>query len=322
MSNLPHWAQRLNYYHHSNPKDLAKTYFEKSFVRPLRKKCKANLDAQIEIEHSEYLLDTFEYSDHSLMAAGRIVQKSVDKMLIDGDAYPIVGLLADTEFDRYEPREWDNGRDAATKEVIAPLIRSTILNAFEGMNEALKRMYGNADQVTPEADLIDQLKGCAIPYFTKPDYCKRLELKTMWCNNLDGQPRLLKDGSPSIKSIPKNLAGLGQGSWVRQVAGYYALNGQQLPVIVVATANSYAIFNHENCEQLTPDYLNYVIRQTINHCQVTERHLQIATTPMELCGLAETPDWDRLFWHEKPEFKAIAMDLFDNLEDLEKWNLI
>tara|TARA_A100001015_G_scaffold141565_1_gene157115 strand:+ start:3350 stop:4318 length:969 start_codon:yes stop_codon:yes gene_type:complete len=317
---IPEYAKRHHWWHHSNPKDRSKSYFDKSFVRPLLAQAKINIENDIKHDLSQHILDSFQYSDSAVMCAGRIVQKSVDKMLIDGDAYPIVGLLADNEFDKYIPRDWDQGRDQAQKEAIAPLLRSVILNAFQGMQEALELTQ---EPCSGETDLLNKLPGCDLPYYTKPDYNRRIELKTKWVNNKDGFPSLLKTtNEASIKSLPKTLSGIFEKSWVSQVAGYYALNDGELPVIVVANANGHEIFHAENCEQLTPDFLDFVISQTIDFCQVTELHLKKTSTPMELCQLIDAPDFNSIFWNEKPSFKALAMDLFANRRDIKKWQIL
>ena len=52
----------------------------------------------------------------------------------------------------------------------------TALNALEGIKEAT---YAE-NRVIPETDLYKPMAGNELPYFTKPDYNRKGELKTKW----------------------------------------------------------------------------------------------------------------------------------------------
>ena len=82
---------------------------------------------------------------------------------------------------------------------------------------------------------------------------------------------------------------------VYQAAGFYALNGKQPPFLVYANASDYRVFDQTNSPELTPDYLDDVVRDISIQHKVTENILRAAQTKEELLGLV-SPDWEHFFW--------------------------
>ena len=73
----------------------------------------------------------------------------------------------------------------------------TALNALEGIKEAT---YAE-NRVIPETDLYKPMAGNELPYFTKPDYNRKGELKTKWARKTAG----LKLAT-AVRHCPKVLA--------------------------------------------------------------------------------------------------------------------
>lgn len=305
MFDIPDWAVRHDYFHHSNPRsgDRAKKLFEKCHVRPALNKAFATLKDieahETDLANARLTIDIFHNNRGSAkMAAGRAVQDGCDLCLIpDGEFGQTLSLreaqlIAKENLAAYRPKNYDKTVEANDKEQLDKCLEeidAVVENAVIGLKEAMAR----DNRFIGEIELLEALPGNVLPHNTLPDYGRRGDLKTKW----SGSPYFNKKGERAWKAgyLPKTLSGAWDMNNVYQAAGFYALNGKQPPFLVYANASDYRVFDQTNSPELTPDFLDDVVRDISIQHKVTENILRAAQTKEELLGLV-SPDWEHFFW--------------------------
>ena len=310
MFDIPEWAVRHDYFHHSNPRsgDRAKKLFEKVHVRPAVKKAKAtlyNLEAhETDLANARLTIDIFENNRGSAaMAAGRAVQDGCDLCLIPEKETEQTLSLQEAQFIAkdnlagYIPKNYDKSVEADDKERLEKYLEEiddVVENAVIGLREAMAR----DNRYIGEIELLEALPGNVLPHNTFPDYARRGDLKTKW-----SRPTTNKKGERTWQkgSLPSSLGGMFDMNNVYQVAGFYALNGKQPPFLVYANATDYRVFDSTNTPELKPNYLDEIVRDISMQHKITENILRAAETKEELLGLV-SPDWNTIYWKESPAY--------------------
>ena len=318
MFDIPQWAVRHDYFHHSNPRsgDRAKKLFEKVHVRPAVKKAKAtlyDLEAhETDLAQARLTVDIFENNRGSAaMSAGRAVQDGCDLCLIPEKHTEQTLSLQEAQFiakdnlAAYIPKNYDKSVEADDKERLEKYLEEiydVVENAVIGLREAMAR----DNRYIGEIELLEALPGNVLPHNTKPDYARRGDLKTKW-----SRPTTNKKGERTWAkgSLPSSLSGMFDMNNVYQVAGFYALNGKQPPFLVYANATDYRVFDETNTPELKPDFLDDVVRDISMQHKITENILRAAETKEELLGLV-SPDWNTIYWKESPAYLREARILW------------
>tara|TARA_R100000654_G_scaffold18677_2_gene38742 strand:+ start:702 stop:1667 length:966 start_codon:yes stop_codon:yes gene_type:complete len=318
MFDIPQWAVRHDYFHHSNPRsgDRAKKLFEKVHVRPAVKKAKAtlyDLEAhESDLAEARLTIDIFENNRGSAaMSAGRAVQDGCDLCLIPEKhteqilSLPEAQFIAKQNLAAHIPKNYDKSVEADDKERLEKYLEEiddVVENAVIGLREAMSR----DNRYIGEIELLEALPGNVLPHNTKPDYARRGDLKTKW-----SRPTTNKKGERTWAkgSLPSSLSGMFDMNNVYQVAGFYALNGKQPPFLVYANATDYRVFDETNTPELKPDYLDDVVQDIALQHKITENILRAAQTKEELLGLV-SPDWNSIFWQESPAYLREAKILW------------
>ena len=308
---LKEWALRHDFGHHSNPKskDRAKIFFDKCFLRPsvneaweILKSDTNDIEARKRAKAIIGSLDPQNNgSDNCAMLCGRLVQTFCDSVLTDNTPVGFAQEDMLNSYENYQPRVWDNGEDKEKYGFLKDTLVATALNALEGIKEAT---YAE-NRVIPETDLYKPMAGNELPYFTKPDYNRKGELKTKWARKNSRS----KTGYSSA-SLPKSF-GMFEQSHLWQVAGVWALNGHQPVWLLYVTDSDYLIFNETNCEELRPENLQEVAKKIMQYNKVTEKLLKTAKTKSELFEMV-SPDYDKLCWNDPPIVTKHANILFDD----------
>ena len=310
LHTTPDWAARHKYFHHSNPRsgDRAKKLFEKTHVRP-------------SIDWARYVLkDETREADHekaadilkrlsvgrgsAAMEAGRATQDACNLHLIpDKDFGQTLSLVEATQvaIDRlqnYEPRDWSpsvSEDDTAKKLHYIEEIPKVIEHSILGLREAMR----HDNRIVGEIDLLDRLPGNALPHNTLPDYGRRGDLKTKWSKQ--SQRPNAKPNTWVRGSLPSSLSGMFDMNNVYQVAGFYALNGRQPPFLVYANAYDYRVFDGNNTPELSPLFLEDVVRDISFQHKITENILRQSKDKHDLFNLV-SPDFRAIQWNEPPGY--------------------
>jgi len=308
----PEWAARHNYYHHSNPsRPDAATFWDKGIrrraVNDSYKILKGELDGNATAARET--IDKYAF-DNINMHSGNIVQHYCDAVLLHdegGEAYP----NAVNELHAYtSPKHNDIEKEMAVVHHREAVIYDSegkkarnpddagccelelvCGNALDGLREAFS--LARINDIEGEVDLWGQLEGCELKYNGRPDYCRRIELKTMW----DRQAHTDKPAANSLPAVATHLHR-------QQVAGYWKLSGL-LPTIVVANRMGYRIF------QPSEDELRDTLQAVTQACQRRERLLKAAKSPEELVRLCD-PQWDHFFaWKDlHPDVLKQAREIY------------
>tara|TARA_R100000458_G_scaffold26659_1_gene24154 strand:+ start:404 stop:1372 length:969 start_codon:yes stop_codon:yes gene_type:complete len=298
LEKLPPWAERHNYFHHSNPSmPDGYTFYNKCFVRPLVdhswKVLKGELNG--DKEQAQQIIDKHK-NENPNMHSGVVVQEYCDDILLHGVNDSEAYRSAVAKIQEFTPLPW---HDVEKEEAIIKhrLEEKYALKQYKGEDtyrkdaegehcelqlvckhalQGLKQASEGINQLTGETDLLKVLPGTTLPYNGRPDYHQRIELKTMW-------DQMAHTDSPKANSIPKEP----RFSHLTQIAGYWHLSGQ-LPTIVYANRNGFKVYKPAE------DELRSALEYLIESCQRRERLLEAAKTTRDLLRLTD-PDWDHMF---------------------------
>jgi len=305
LNPVPEWAEKFNYWHHSNPKSGSRSdkLFSKVILRPLIDKLyKENTEASREQARAY----SWNRSQNPKMRAGQLVQLGADLILgVDG-AEPVdtseafERVLKDAE--TWKPRTYGGAdltdSDIASIDRYKTDIPDTIKMAVEGLKEAMSQ----DNQIIGEVDYIGLMPKNEIPHFTKPDYGRRGDLKTKWASYAPAT----KSGFRSI-SPPKNLSGMYDINNVFQTAGWWHLNGHRPPFLVYATSTDCQVFTPNNSDELSDDFLAKCVKKIGAMHQVTEHRLREANDVESLFAGLDPPDFDDFTWRDEvPEIIDLA----------------
>ena len=302
------WAARHHYYWHSNPKskDLAKVLFDKAHLRPTVKGLwtlyhNSTGEARQKVFKKLLLLDPkLNGSSSAAMRGGIVTQTAADDILLkDADPAEATQKALD-EYRRYKPREWDDGLDGVQHQKYTEELPAVLEHAVMGLREAMAR----ENRYLGEIELLDKLPGLALPYNTRPDYVRKVDLKTKWSKHA---PQTKAGWSKA--PIPKSLSGMFDMKNVFQAAGFWALNGHQPVTLVYASANDYQVFTEDNAPELKPSFLADIVEEMVVQLRCTENLLRAADTKEQLLNLV-APDFNDLTWREPPGVIAEARKLW------------
>ena len=306
---IPEWARRHNYYWHSNPKSKtrSKTLFDKCVIRPKIKKCwdiiKSDHSIPEDVDDAWktiYRIDpAYNHSDNANMLGGRVVQSACDMILIENKDPAEVLDWANQKFMAYVPRDWDGGTDADKWSKYIEEVPDIIRNSVEGLREA---MHGQP--IFGETELYGHLPHNELGHKNLPDYVGVGDLKTKWSRKNSRS----KTGF-ATNSLPKDLSGQFEMANVYQVAGGWYINGKRPVWLLYVNKDDYRLFNEANCDQLQPEFLEDVVKDTAMHHKVTEKMLLLADNTSDLMELV-SPEWDQLCWQEPPGYLEEAHRLF------------
>ena len=280
--NVPDWAIRHDYFHHSNYrlKSKAEIFFDKCFVRPTVKlawEAQQRKDlSQDQKEHAWEIIKKLDRNwnqdDNAAMMTGREVQAACDKVLMESfDISRATAEAIEAAID-YKPNDWEaNDKENADRAIED--LPDIIKNAITGLQEAMHTY----NRITGESELFGKLPGNILPYSTFPDYvgCGDLKVKTYKCapNTKSGFRR---------PSLPKSLGGMFEKNNASQIAGFWALNGQKPPFLLYASKDDYSLLTPENCDELKPEFLRMLVEDSAIKNKAIEYKLQKAETMKDL----------------------------------------
>ena len=254
------------------------------------------------------------FPDAARMMSGRIVQLGVDhhKGLIDfspiqqqQEGVEINEAIrhALTDYQLYNPRTFDDGKDKEELENFQEYIPDMIKVAVEGLNE----YFQNVNTIDGEYGKEYKEPRIDVPILLYQDYSgggKQIDLK---CHlPLRNPPK--KDGTrtwrvPKPKTEPSD-------NWVKQQAVYWKATGQK-PALLSVTASDYNIIDETNCELLQEDNLQIAYNEMVKSWEVTQNLLKASNGSWKtLCSLIQ-PDMNEIARMHGPEFVQIAKQLWE-----------
>lgn len=309
LHNVPDWATRHGYWHHSNPrsKDRAKTLYEKVHVRPQIEKAFDTLRDKNASDADKLLAKgvlhrLYDRRSSANMEAGKATQTACDLHLVMDERGEVLNLADAThagveQLQSYKPK---NDDDAARLDKYLEELPLVIEHATKGLQEAM----ASENRILGEKQLLGMMPGLAVPHDTRPDYANRGDLKTKW-----SRPSTRSKSGWQSASLPNSLTGMFDMNNVYQAAGFWALNGHRPPFLLYANATDYRLFTPENAPELRDDFLQDVVNDIILQHKTTENILRAASTKDELLGLV-SPDWQNICWSETDTYLEEAKKMW------------
>lgn len=309
LHNVPDWATRHGYWHHSNPrsKDRAKTLYEKVHVRPQIEKAFDTLRDKNATDADKLLAKgvlhrLYDRRSSANMEAGKATQTACDLYLVMDERGEVLNLADAThagveQLQSYKPK---NDDDAARLDKYLEELPLVIEHATKGLQEAM----ASENRILGEKQLLGMMPGLAVPHDTRPDYANRGDLKTKW-----SRPSTRSKSGWQSASLPNTLTGMFDMNNVYQAAGFWALNGHRPPFLLYANATDYRLFTPENAPELRDDFLQDVVNDIILQHKTTENILRAASTKDELLGLV-SPDWQNICWSETDTYLEEAKKMW------------
>ncbi len=309
LHNVPDWATRHGYWHHSNPrsKDRAKTLYEKVHVRPQIEKAFDTLRDKNATDADRLLAKgvlhrLYDRRSSANMEAGKATQTACDLHLVMDERGEVLNLADAThagveQLQSYKPK---NDDDAARLDKYLEELPLVIEHATKGLQEAM----ASENRILGEKQLLGMMPGLAVPHDTRPDYANRGDLKTKW-----SRPSTRSKSGWQSASLPNSLTGMFDMNNVYQAAGFWALNGHRPPFLLYANATDYRLFTPENAPELRDDFLQDVVNDIILQHKTTENILRAASTKDELLGLV-SPDWQNICWSETDTYLEEAKKMW------------
>lgn len=240
--------------------------------------------------------------------AGQIVQMACDWHLGLDEYSPIQGQKkgmdidlairkAMTEFMTYQPRQFDDGKDAEDYQEIKNHIPQMVHHAVQGLQE-----YYDGCEMEGEFQRWLEVDGIDVPTMLFLDFAgdgKQLDLKCSFPTR--NPPR--KDGTRTWR-IPKPKTEPTRQQ-VMQQAVYWKATGYA-PGLLFVTADGYNIVTQENCQALSYENLEVAYQEVVSRWRTIQNLLKAANGSWKnLFGLVY-PDFQQISQWHGPEILKIA----------------
>ena len=245
---------------------------------------------------------------------GIVVQDGANKILGLDKYQPLIGQQDGMEetkaiaeamqrFNKYKPRDWDDGKDAEEFEAFKDYIPDMILHAAEGVREAFK----HANMIEGEYQRWHNEPKIDVPIMLYQDYSGggiQCDLKAK--PPLRNPPK--KDGTRSWR-VPKVEGITPTAQQQIQQAVYYKATGEP-PSLLFVSASGYYIADADNCDQLKPDALEKAYAEAVRSWQISQNLLKAANGSWRtLAGLVQ-PDFNEIARRHGPSIVDVANQLW------------
>jgi len=191
------------------------------------------------------------------------------------------------KYDEYQPRTWDEGKDAEEYEAFREHIPEMIGQAIA----AVKECFAQSNLIEGEFQRWHKVDGLDVPIMLYQDYSAGGIQADLKCSlALRNPPK--KDGTRSWR-IPKPKT---EPTWQQTVqqAVYWKATGQT-PSLLFVTASGYHIANSQNCEALTESSLDRAYNDAVRSWKITQNLIRAANG-----------NWHTLAGLVQPDFNEIA----------------
>ena len=256
-----------------------------------------------------------QFPQNTPMFTGRIIEGGLNR--VEGlenydpdkgrqDGMPIAEatrhMLA--EYDEYQPRDWDDGKDKEEHEAFREFLPDMLGHAVEGLRE-WQRRHG-----------LNTIHGEHQTWFTVPE----LDVKIMMFRDYYGGDVLcdLKCKMPQRNPVKKD----GTRTWripkpdmqpteynIWQMAGYWRATGQK-PSLLQVSASGYHIWNEDNCPLLQEDHLENVYQDLKRSWITTQNLIRAANGNWHTLAGLVAPDFTEIARKHGPHILKLAREFF------------
>jgi hypothetical protein len=207
------------------------------------------------------------------------------------------------EYDKYQPHnEADKEQHQETKNYLADMIKITV-----GAVEKVKLEEESAS----ERYCTYKFKELVLPKIGRIDMEDKksfIELKTKHRSKRKSDT---KAGFSWVKGYLPKSADLNH---IRQCSFYWKATGKK-PYLLYVNQDSYNIFTEDNCELLTPEYMNFIIQQDLIKAKVRQNIIYLCRgSVQEMARILPPPDFSGFMWKDiQDEYVRKAASLWDNV---------
>lgn len=245
---------------------------------------------------------------------GIVVQDGANKILGLDKYQPLIGQQDGMEqtkaiaeamqrFNKYKPRDWDDGKDAEEFEAFKDHIPDMILHAAEGVRERFKA----ANMIEGEYQRWHNEPKIDVPIMLYQDYSGggiQCDLKAK--PPLRNPPK--KDGTRSWR-VPKVEGMVPNAQQQIQQAVYNKATGEP-PSLLFVSASGYYIADADNCDLLKPEALDRAYAEAVRSWQISQNLLKAANGSWRtLAGLVQ-PDFNEIARRHGPSIVDVANQLW------------
>ena len=209
------------------------------------------------------------------------------------------------EYDKYQAHnEADKEQHQETKNYLADMIKITVKAVQD---------IGLGDESASERYCSHKFKDIILPKIGRIDYednkNKFIELKTKHRSKRKSDT---KAGFSWIKGyLPKTPDIL----HLKQCAFYWRSTGGKIPHLLYVNQDSYNVFTPNNCELLTPEYMEFLIQQDLIKAKIRQNIVYLCKgNPFEMSKIIAPPDFSGFMWKDiQQEYVRKAASLWDNV---------
>ena len=297
--------------------DLALTYYSKLGLDHSSPSQEALSDSEFLVRYCLFTqedrrLMNINYRMQGGVSVGRASQKFVSKYMYEAEK-KILNEKKDLdtiikeeleEYDKYQPHnELDKEQHQDTKNYIADMIKTTVaaVDKIKLEEESASERYCSfkfKDLVLPKIGRIDM-----------EDRKSFIELKTKHRSKRKSDT---KAGFSWVKGyLPKTSPDINH---IRQCSFYWKASGKK-PHLLYVNQDSYNIFDENNCELLTPEYMNFIIQQDLIKAKVRQNIIYLCKGSVsEMSRILPPPDFSGFMWKDiQDEYVRKAASLWDNV---------
>lgn len=241
-----------------------------------------------------------QYPASARMVTGTIVQEGLNSFRgldnFDPQAGPQEGIEISAAtrhmmslYDEYQPRDWDDNKDAEEYEAFREYLSDMLGNASQALDawQAKHRI----NQINGEHKLWHLEPRLDVPIMLFRDYYGGGQQADLKCK-LPLRNPVKKDGTRSWRVPKPETEPTWQNIW--QQAIYWKATGEK-PSLLHVTASGYHIWDETNCEALQEDNLERAYNDAVRSWVVTQNLVRAANG-----------NWRTLFGLVQPDFTEIA----------------
>jgi len=246
------------------------------------------------------------------VSIGRASQKFVSKYMYDAEKKILnekksLDQIIDEElkeYDKYQAHnEADKEQHEDTKNYLVDMIKITV----KAVND-----IGLGEESASERYCSHKFKELVLPKIGRIDYedskNKFIELKTKHRSKRKSDT---KAGFSWVKGyLPKTP----DKNHLSQVSFYFHATGK-VPHLLYVNQDSYNVFTPDNCELLSPEYLEFLVQQDLIKAKIRQNLVYICKgNPYEMAKLIAPPDFSGFMWKDiQEEYVRKAASLWDNI---------
>lgn len=207
------------------------------------------------------------------------------------------------QYDKYQPHSpLDKEQHEDTREYLVNMIKTTCKAISDIKLE---------DESAAERYCVHKFDGLVLPKIGRIDFEDRNKLIELKTKHRSKRKSDTKQGYSWVKGyLPKAP----DKNHLSQVAFYFHSTGK-IPYLLYVNQDGHVVFTQDNCEQLDPEYLNFLVDQDYKKAKVRQNLVYITGGDVrKMAELVPPPDFSSYIWRDlQPEYIDLANSLWKHV---------